>query len=276
MIKDFAYVIPSYGKAENIPTLNMLRRYSVESPIYLVVGEDDPQLETYINLYAESEDVVLLLFNKSDYFGVVDSVGTYNETHKVCTYARAFIDDFAKVHHIKYICFMFDDIESVQLRYVREDNKICSTKQFDFESVIEAYVEFLQCSDSIGIVGPPSASYYIGINKESAKHTASHYGNMFVYCIDRPIGPYKASVLEDMTIVLENNQRGNIGIFPFGLQVNCRAPMATGDCYKGIDRSEYVQHHVILTNGTPMNYEKLSIPYKRFTPKIISSKYRKV
>lgn len=275
MSDKFAYFIPTYGKANNIPTLNLLRHYNVTDFIYLVVGEDDPQLDEYIKLYTNKDNVILLIFNKCDYYDKVDSLGAYNETHKVCTYARAFIDEYAIAHHIKYICFMFDDIESVQLRFIKDDNKIYSTKQFDFIATIDAYLDLLKSSESIGLVGPPSASYYIGINVEKSKTPATHYGNMFIYDVEKQIGPYKASVLEDMTIVLQNNIRGRICLCPFGLQVNCRAPMVTTDCYKGINRSEYVQHHVIMTNGTPMNYEKLSIPYKNFTPKIVSSKYRK-
>lgn len=270
MIDNVAYFIPSYGKAKYIPTLELLRSYHVSHPIYVVVGEDDPQLYGYM----DGADYKVLRFKKEDYYDKVDSVGTYNYTHKVCTYARQFIDEYAEANGIRYICFMFDDIESVQLRWQSKDDKICSTKKFDFERVIDAYIRFLNCSEHIGIVGPPSASYYIGINKDTYKF-ASHYGNMFVYDVKKPIGPYKASVLEDMTIVLDNNKRGNIGLYPFGMQVNCRAPMATGDCYKGITRLEYVEHHIILTNGTPQNYDKLRIPYKNFTPKIISGHYKK-
>ena len=267
---NLAFFIPSYGKAEYIPTFELLQSYHVTYPIYIVVGKDDPKYDEYVT----NKRYNVLTFDKSDYYDKVDSLGTYNITHKVCTYARQFIDEYAEANNIQFVCFMFDDIESVQLRWISEDDKVRSTKNFDFQRMIEAYVRFLDCSEHIGIVGPPSASYYIGINKDSPKF-ATHYGNMFVYDIRKPIGPYKASVLEDMTIVLENNKRGNIGLYPFGMQVNCRAPMATGDCYKGIDRLEYVEHHVIMTNGTPQKYDKLQIPYSKFTPKIVSGRYKK-
>ena len=98
---------------------------------------------------------------------------------------------------------------------------------------------------------------------------------MFIYDTTKPIGPFTASVLEDMTIILNNSEKGKIGLFPFGLQVNCRKPMETEDAYKNISRLEYVEHHVIMTKGTKQDFNKLKIPYNKFLPKIINEVYKK-
>lgn len=265
------YFIVSYGKADDIPTLRLLHRYGITDPVYVVVGEDDPQLEAY----KAHTDYRTLVFRKDDYYDKVDSLGSYNTTHKVCTYARAFIDEYAKEHGIRYVCFLFDDIMSVQLRYLGKDDKIHSCRKFNLSKALNCYLKLLCSSKNLYLVGPPCSSYYIGINKNVIDRPASHYGNMFIYDTEKPIGPYKASVLEDMTIVLYNNAVGHLCLCPFGLQVNCREPLATGDCYAGVTRSEYVQHHVILTNGTPQSYDRLSIPYRKFSPMVLSGRYKK-
>lgn len=270
MKNNFAYFILSYNKPYDMSTLKLLNKYNVEYPIYIVVGEDDPSYNQYI----ENKDLNVITFNKENYFDKVDELGTYKETHKVCTYARQFVDEYAREHNIKYVCILFDDILDFRYRYIR-NNKVKGTDKFNFNYLINKYVELLNCSNNIVLVGPPSSSYYIGISKEKSQDLASHYGNMFIYDTTKPIGPFIANVLEDMTIVLNNSEKGKIGIFPFGLQVNCREPMATGDCYKGISRLEYVEHHVIMTRCTKQNYNKLRIPYNKFLPKIINEVYKK-
>lgn len=267
---DFAYFILGYGKPDNISTLELLKKYKVKYPIYIVVGEDDPQFDKYL----ANKDLNVIIFKKEDYFDRVDELGSYRDTHKVCTYARQFVDDYAKEHGIKYACILFDDILDLRYRYI-VGNKVLSTNNFDFNSLIDKYVDLLNCSKNIVLVGPPSSSYYIGISKQKAEDLASHYGNMFIYDVSKPIGPFTASVLEDMTIVLRNSQRGGLGIFPFGLQVVCREPMATGDCYNGMSWLEYVEHHVIMTGCTKQNYNSLKIPYNKFKPKLLSEVYKK-
>lgn len=269
-MNNFAYFILGYNKPNDIPTLKLLKKYKVDFPIYIVVGEDDPSY----NEYLKNKELNVITFKKENYFEKVDSLGTYNETHKVCTYARQFVDEYAREHGIKYVCILFDDILDFRYRYIK-DNKVKGTDKFNFNYLMSKYVELLNCSKNIVLVGPPSSSYYIGISKKKSEELASHYGNMFIYDVEKPIGPFTASVLEDMTIVLRNSKRGGIGIFPFGLQVNCREPMATGDCYKGISRLEYVEHHVIMTGCTKQKFEKLRIPYNKFMPKVLNEVYKK-
>jgi len=268
-MNNFAYFILSYNKPNNITTLELLERYNVDAPIYIVIGEDDPSY----NEYLKNEKLNVITFKKEDYFDKVDELGTYRETHKICTYARQFVDEYARKHNIKYVCVLFDDILNFRLRYISE-NKVKGTESFDFNRLMKNYIELLNCSKNIALVGPPSSSYYIGINREKADTPASHYGNMFIYDIEKPIGPFTASVLEDMTIVLRNSERGKLGIFPFGLQVECREPMKTDDAYKGISKLEYIEQHSIMTRGTKQGL-KVKIPYNKFIPKILSEVYKK-
>ena len=103
---------------------------------------------------------------------------------------------------------------------------------------------------------------------------STRYGNMFIYDVDKVLQPYKSSILEDMSIILYNNLVGKMSICPFGMQVNCRAPKASSDCYKGMNVSEYYQHLVII-GQQQVNLNRPEIHYKNFTPKIISDKYRR-
>ena len=123
------------------------------------------------------------------------------------------------------------------------------------------------------MVGPPGSSFYIGCDVYTATKTATHYGNILIYDVDKVVVPYRASVIEDMDIVLQNSMRGRIGLFPFGLHVNCRDAMTTTDAYRGISEGEYLQQWSIVT-VSEVDAHRHIIPYSKFIPKIVSSRFR--
>ena len=263
------YFILCYNRSKNIPTLDVLHNYGIYDNIYLVVGLDDPK----INEYKFFTDCIVLTFDKTDFVDSVDVLGSYKHTLKICTYARAFVDDWSKQHGLKYICILFDDIKSMQLRYI-DGNVVKSTKKFNLRLLLDWYVDLLNCNDNICMVGPPGSSFYIGCKPDSTSKIATHYGNMLIYDVTKKFEPYVASVLEDMSIVLHNSMRGRIGLFPFGLQVNCRLAKVTGDAYAGISKFEYLQQWSIITVQS-LDDMKFIIPYSKFVPKIVSHKYKK-
>ena len=268
MKNNFAYFIASYGKPLDMPTLKALN--DVKYPIYIVVGTDDPKLEEYKQTFPES----LLVFDKANYIDKVDDIGIYAKTHKVCTYSRLAVNDFAKKLGIRYVAYLFDDIEYFQLRYVSKENHIKSIRKFDFDRMMDIYIKLLDSSEDLYFVGPPQSSFYIGVNKDCANKYTARYGNMFVYDIEKPVDVYRSSTLEDMDIVIANNKIGKMSICPFGLQVCCREPAVTNDCYGNMSKLEYYQHFV-LVGQKPISLKRPVISYSNFTPKIISDDCRK-
>ena len=216
-----------------------------------------------------------MIFDKADYIDRIDDIGIYAKTHKVCTYSRLAVQDFAKALDIKYVCYMFDDIQYFQIRYVSAENTVKSTRNFDFDRMMDMYVDLLKSSSELVLVGPPNSSFYIGVNSSCADKYSTRYGNMFIYDSDRMPDVLRSSILEDMDIILENNKLGKMSICPFGLQVCCRDPHTTSDCYGNMSKSEYFQHLVLL-GAKQVSLDRPTIPYARFTPKIISDKYRRV
>lgn len=260
-----AYFIASYGKPEYIPTFDFLMHHITGNYlVYIVIGKDDPKFEEYEQKYYDR----LLVFDKADYIPYVDDLGVYAKTHKVCTYSRLAVHEFAKQLGIRYPVYMFDDIESMQLRYRKSNGKIASTKDFCVDNMIDLYIDLLNSSKDIYIVGPPNSSFYIGVNEKQIYNYSTRFGNMFVYDIEKELEPFKSSVLEDMSIILYNNQVGKMSICPFGMQVNCRPPKVTGDSYGNMTKLEYNEHHGIISQSV-IDLERPTIPYVRFTPKII-------
>ena len=267
-MNNFAYFIASYGKPEYIPTLEALKKLNVRYPVYIVVGIDDPKLEEYKKRYNN-----LLIFSKSTYYDNVDCIGTYIKSDKICTYSRLAVYDYAKNLGIRYVGYLFDDIQKFRIRY-NDNGSIRGIKDFPIDKVIDLYMNLLNSSKDIYIVGPPQSSYYIGVNAEKSISYTARYGNFFVYDTEKELEPYKASILEDMSIVMYNNMCGKLSICPFGLQVECRDPAITKDSYSNMNRLEYYEHYAIIDSGYSVKSIPATIHYKNYIPKIISEKHR--
>lgn len=270
MNNSFAYFIASYGKPDNVMTLKALKKNNAHYPIYIVVGIDDPKLDEYKSTYGDK----LLIFDKHDYIDAIDDVGVYAKSHKICTYSRLAVHDFAINLGIRYVGYLFDDIQYFQLRYVNAEHKIKSVRKFNFDSMIDIYIKLLNSSKDLYLVGPPNSSFYIGIKERAARTYSTRYGNMLVYDTQKPFDVLRSSILEDMDIILANNKVGKMYICPFGLQVCARDPHTTSDAYKNLSKSEWYQHYVLLGQRS-VSIDRPIIPYKNFTPKIISPEYRK-
>lgn len=264
-----SYFILCYNRSDNIPTLDVLRSFNITDNIYLVFGNDDPRLGEFNDF----SNCVPLIFNKSEFDDSVDALGTYKWTKKICTYARAFVDEYARCNNMKYVCILFDDIKSIRLRYV-SDGVVKNVKKFNLALLLDWYVDLLNVNEHVCMIGPPGSSFYIGCTVNTLNKVATHYGNMLIYDVAKIGSSYRASVIEDMDIVLQNSMRGNIGLFPFGLQVNCRSARTTTDAYANISDYEYLQQWSIVTVST-VDANHLSIPYSKFIPKIVSSKFRR-
>ena len=273
-MNNFAYFIVSYNKAEFIPTYELLKKHGCKYPIYIVVGEDDPKIELYKSTYEN-----LLVFDKQKYIPEVDDLGIYAKTHKVCTYSRLAVDDFAKDLGVKYIGYIFDDIENFQLRYRLKNGKIASTKQFNLDKMIDIYIDLLSSSNSIYVVGPPVSSFYIGVNEKSIGKYSRNSANFIIYDIDKPIGPYKSNVMEDASLMMYNNQIGHLTIFPFGMQVNCRPSKVVTDSYDTMTLLEFYEQ-IVITCQQPVAFSPSvkTMPkrnFKRFYPCVIAEQKRR-
>ena len=269
MKNNFAYFIACYGDSKNIPTLKALQAKNAKYPIYLVVGDDDPDLENYLKLSN------VLIFKKSDYYGKVDELGEYSKTHKICTYSRPAIEDFAKKLNIEYIGYMFNDIIGFTLRY-RKDNGVSSTANFKIDEIIDMYIELLNSSDNIYAVGPPASSFYIGVNIDKCREYTNRWMNMYIYKLDKNPPLYKANVIEDLDLMMRCNSRGKLVICPFGLHANCRQAMVSEDAYGSMKLSEYLQQKSIVASiDIGKSVRDTKIPYSKNQPKIIDEKFKK-
>ena len=142
MRDDFAIFIPSYDRCEILKqkTLHMLKEYNYSGKWYVVVDDNDPQLEIYKEKIPEEH---LLIFHKPDYYDYYDTC--YNKKNiEAKLYPVAFIDDISKKLDLKYYLMLDDDITKFLFRY--NDNGKLLSKDLNyktFEKFLTYYTDFL-------------------------------------------------------------------------------------------------------------------------------------
>lgn len=84
MRNDFCIFILSYKRADNMYTINSLLRANYTGQYYIVLGNDDPTIDEYINKYGEDR---IIVFDKEQQARLTDTVDNFDK-RKVILYAR--------------------------------------------------------------------------------------------------------------------------------------------------------------------------------------------
>lgn len=132
--KDFAVFILSYARPDKIKTIKTLLRQGYTGKIFIVVGDDDPQLEDYKNKYDN-----LLIFNK-DSVNKGDTADNFTE--KRCIFfARNACFDLARQNDITNFIMLDDDY--VQFRYTHDTELNYITKRKEIKNLDNMFDIFL-------------------------------------------------------------------------------------------------------------------------------------
>ncbi len=143
MRDDFAIIIPSYNRFDVLKkyTLNMLEKYNYDGKWYVVVDDNDPQLEEYKNGIPKEH---LFIFNKKEHYNGYDTF--YNKKDFNCKlYALDYIqNELVYELNLNFYCIIDDDISNFIIRLPYK-NKLLAKKINDiqFNDGLEYHLDFL-------------------------------------------------------------------------------------------------------------------------------------
>lgn len=140
MREDFAIFILSHERADNIKTLKMLEEAGYTGRWYIVVDDEDRQLERYKELYKDK----VLVFSKDEVAKTID-VGDNFDFKSAIVYARNVCFDLAEQLGLKYFLELDDDYDLLMYRYSRY-GVLKAAKVNNFDELCEAMLNFLDVS----------------------------------------------------------------------------------------------------------------------------------
>lgn len=157
-MKNYDYItfILCYNRPDMCITLKTLEKCNYIGAYRLIVGDDDPKLLNYIDIFGKDN---IYIFNKNDYQWV-DKQDTFCRMNCV-VYARNAVFDIAKKLGYKYFVVLDDDYGEIRYRF-EKDGSLSSKYCKDANELFNCMFNLLESSNKITCVALAQTGDYIG------------------------------------------------------------------------------------------------------------------
>lgn len=283
MRSDFAVFILTHGRAKNVKTIDTLRGCGYTGKIYLIVDDEDSQ----INEYTEIKEAETIVFNKAEQIYETDTIDNFKKRNAV-VYARNQCHDIANDLGLTYFLELDDDYKDFEFRYESMYEYGLLTKSCrNLDKVIDVFIKFLDVSGAVTVAMAQGGDMIGGaLSGNWKKQILRKAMNSFFCRTDRPF-KFIGSINEDVNAYTTLSQQGKLffTIIPFML-VQTRTQENSGgltDIY--LDLGTYIKSFYtvicspsctkIITMGDKHRRIHHKIISENCYPKIISDKYKR-
>lgn len=270
LMKDFAVFILSHNRAENIDTLDMLKKTKYSGKYYVVISTDDHQISRYKELIAPEN---LLIFDK-DSINVDSMTPSSNKKRNSPLYARQYICNYVRNNtNYKYFLMADDDIKQV-VHKVNNNGRMKNIVVNDINPIFIYFIQFLCCSDNLAGVSPSYGAGFIGGIKDILKVGRDCF--QFVFFKTSKIKDYVGFREEDTLLSLIN--------FEYIYIRFCGMAKVTPIMGRGVGGNEYKEKEfppslfpfIVRPSGIkPIAFMRRKRFNKFCYPKIIREQYKK-
>lgn len=281
MREDFALLILSHNRADNIETLKTFQRAGYTGKWYIIIDDEDKSREKYLEKYGKDH---IIIFSKEESAKTFDIMDNF-EGKQSPIYARNVLHNIAKDLGLTYFLELDDDYSEIQIRF-EEGDKLGYTTPKDIESIIDAILEFLEVSGAITVCLAQTGDWIGGKEGFFKKGLVRKAMNSFFCKTDRPfqfIGRFN----DDVNMYTQLGKLGhllltitNIGIVQGATQQNTGGITEAYVKYGTFVKSFYST----ILNPSFMKVSTMGNTHKRIhhlvewehaVPKIINQKYKK-
>ena len=283
---DFAVFILTHGRAENVITINTLRKAGYTGKIYLVIDNEDEQGDLYREKYGED---MVLVFDKMKYLKMTDTADSNDDTRGVVM-ARNASFDLAKDLGLTWFAEYDDDYDSMSFRYEIEGDHDFGLKQVPMvnaNAIFEAMITFLDETGSDTIAMAQGGDFIGGTNSNVWKTGLSRKAmNTFIFRADSDIR-FMGRINEDVNMYVTYGNKGRLIWTIADIMVNQKPTQQNErgltDIYKAL--GTYVKSfysviyapQAVTVNSMGETSRRLHhrVSWNNTTPKILNQKHRK-
>lgn len=284
MRNDFAILILTHGRPDNIKTLSSLKRAGYTGKYYIVIDNEDEKANEYYNLYGDK----VIMFDKQ----AISDNPEYdkfdnNNNKKVIYFARNAAMEIAKDLGLKYYMQFDDDYKDFMFRF-EKDGTLKYLPIENIDKVINLLIDFLNNTKALSVCMSQGGDHLGGVNggiwKTKLKRKAM---NSFLVDVDRSFKFY-GRINEDVNTYTMLGNRGELFFTIADIQLNQAQTQTNAggmtDIY--LDSGTYVKsfYSVICSPQavkiSMMGDTQMRIHHKVYwnycVPKIINEKYKKL
>ena len=284
MRNDFAILILTHGRPDNIKTLSSLKRAGYTGKYYIVIDNEDEKANEYYNLYGDK----VIMFDKQE----ISDNPNYdkfdnNNNKKVIYFARNAAMEIAKDLGLKYYMQFDDDYKDFIFRF-EKDGTLKYLPIENIDKVINLLIDFLNNTKALSVCMSQGGDHLGGVNggiwKTKLKRKAM---NSFLVDVDRSFKFY-GRINEDVNTYTMLGNRGELFFTIADIQLNQAQTQSNAggmtDVY--LDSGTYVKsfYSIICSPQavkiSMMGDTQMRIHHKVYwnycVPKIINEKYKKL
>lgn len=202
---EFAVFILTYGRADNVVTVNSLRKMGYTGKIYFICSSDDKTLYRYVELYGDD----VIVFNKQSYKGTFD-IGDNFEKDNVVVFARNANFDIAKRLGIKYFLQLDDDYNDFRYKFDGDNNYGDWTVK-NLDKLFGLYINYLKKIPALSIAWAQGGDFMGGAlgNGADAIKIKRKIMNTFFCKTDSPF-QFVGRINEDVNTYVTLGVRGKL------------------------------------------------------------------
>lgn len=214
MKRNLAVFILTHGRADNVMSYKTVRKCGWDGPIYLLVDNEDSQIDRYKELYGDE----VIVFNKTEYAKQVDACDNYDKRNSI-VYARNYNFVVARELGITHFWQLDDDYNEFHWSADNEGNYLTTMKQYKLkhlDKVLHAMAQFLDETPVKSIAMAQGGDFIGGEGSQvHTKYTSGQFSrkamNSFMFRADRPV-TFRGRVNDDVNLYVEAGRRGDIFI----------------------------------------------------------------
>ena len=281
MKNNFAVFILSHGRADNLKTLGTLRRQGYTGKIYVILDNEDDQIDEYKKI----QDIEVIVFDKLQEMERTDTIDNFRK-HKAVVYARNKCHDIAKDLGLEYFLELDDDYSSFMFRYEKDDT-LSSVQCKNLDKVFDAMLKFLDQTGAYSVAFAQGGDFIGGASSQFwQKKIHRKVMNSFFCRTDKPF-KFLGSINEDVNAYVTLGQKGKL----FFTISECMLVQTATQQSKGgltdiyLDLGTYVKSfYSVICSPSCVKVHSMGVNYMRIHhkveadkcyPKIINEKYKK-
>ena len=286
-LDDFGVFILTYQRAGNVLTYNTLRKLNSKVKIYLLVDDNDKDLDKYEKMY---DNVVV--FNKAKVKADlgIDMGDNFNEECN-CVIPRNYCFELAKELGLKYFVQMDDDYTNFVYRYEMDGVlKYVDCKEID--KIFEVMLDFLDDCRADAVCFSQGGDFIGGLNSNIYVNKVLRKMMNVIFCkTDRPF-KFSGTLNDDVTVYTRLGSLGRLFLTPYQIMIHSvptqknkgglTGAYSSGTYLKSFYTVMYMPSAVkIGTIGSPTNGHKGNfrihhkISWNNCIPKLLSSSFKK-
>lgn len=205
MRDDFAALILTHGRANNVKTVKALQKAGYTGKWYIVIDDEDGNEDEYRRIYGDR----VIQFCKADRAKLTD-VGDTSKERRCIIFARNEAFAIARDLGLKYFIELDDDYTSFAYRYEQEGKCKEDVRVKQIDKVLEAMIAFLDASGARTVAMAQGGDLVGGVRSSRWEQQLLRKAmNSFVCKVDDPIN-FVGRINEDVNTYVTGGMRGEL------------------------------------------------------------------